>query len=132
MVKAITEAAVWSGKLLGGYEFEVGLVPAGLPYQQAPWESDDRSIAVPNTSGSLWFRITPTGHETQVAIATFAADDAVVRCDTIDVELPHRRKGIADHVYRIAVCIFEAPVIPSGTQLPGGALFWQGRASIIC
>jgi hypothetical protein len=132
MVKAIQHLELRRGDFLDDYECEVAFIPLGLPFHEAPWESDDRSISVANTSGSLWFRIYPKGSETPIAIATFAADADVVRCDSINVDEAHRRRGIANHAFWLAACFFEAPVVPSSTQLSGGQLFWHGRTSITC
>lgn len=130
MVKSIQHPEIRQGAFLEDYGCEIALIPQGFPYQQAPWDSDDRSISVPNTSGSLWFRVYPRSGQMPIAAATFAADAAVVRCDSIEVEELHRRRGIAKHAYLLAACIFEAPVVPSSTQLPGGLLFWRNRTSM--
>jgi hypothetical protein len=132
MVKAIVEAVVLSGPLFDDYRIEVAQVPSGLSYLEAPWDCDDRSVKLPKSSGTLWFRVFVGDSETVIAHAVFAADNAVARCNSIDVDERHRRREIASHLYRCAACFFDAPVVPSGTTLPGGKLFWGSRTSIIC
>lgn len=132
MVQPILAVDLQRRHLLSGYECEIGFVPLGLPYQEAPWHSDDRSITVDNCSGSLWFHIYAAESEDPIGFATFAADTKVVRCDGIEVDAAHRRQGIATAIYRLAACIFGAPVVPSPTLLNDGHLFWQHRASISC
>ena len=132
-MKLIVPPEIRSGTLFDSYHFAVALVPPRLSYLKALWEEcDDRSIAVANSSGSLWFKVFQADVEPQIAHAIFAGDDQVVRCDDINVDEPHRGKGIGHSLYRCAACIFEAPVIPSSTMLDGGERFWRGRTSIEC
>lgn len=131
VTKVILKPEILRIGFLADYDCEIGFVPYHFPYQKAPWESDDRSVSVPKTSGSLWFRIYPTGTNSLVAQATFAADSCVVRCDSIEVAPPHRRKGIANQAYLLAACAFDAPVIPSGEQSELSRLFWQNRTFIL-
>ena len=107
MTKPITEASELSGDLLEGYHLEAALVPPAYPYHLARWESDDRSISVAKTMGSMWCRVHAGDPDSFIAIATFAADDVAVRCDTIDVDAAHRCKGIATALYKVAACTFE-------------------------
>lgn len=132
MVKPISKPYSLCGDLSDDYRFEAAAIPAGLSHREAPWECDDRSVDVVNTSGSLWVRVFCDEQDTPIAVATFAADDEVVRCDTIDVNVEHRCRGIANALYHLAACLFEAPVVPSGNLLDGGEAFWRGRTSIVC
>ena len=105
-------------------------VPPGLPAIHVAREQfDDRSIAVPRESGSVWFRVWAKG-ERLAATATFAADRNAVRCDGIDVEVPYRLKGIATVLYHLASRMFAAPVIPSDVQSEDARAFWGGRSEI--
>lgn len=131
-MKAIVELRHEAVRVLDGYEFQIAMLPPNFPYRDAPWEYDDRGINIPKNSGSLWFRICTVTDSAPVGQATFAADDTAVRCETITVDEDHRGKGIASHVYTCAACIFDAPVVPSGTLLDGGERFWRGRTSIEC
>lgn len=108
------------------------LLPPRFPYDQSKWENDDRSLGVPNVSGSLWCRVYERGSNTQVAYAIFAADADVVRCDDVNVDKKHRYEGIATFLYRLAAFLFEAPVVPSNRLLDDGEKFWHGRTKIVC
>lgn len=132
-MNVITEQALRACDKLDGLYFAVAeLLPPEFPYTQSKWENDDRSLAVPKTSGSAWFRVFEVGSETQIAYAFFAADSEVVRCDDVHVDSQHRLKGIANFLYCLAACIFEAPVVPSDRLLEDGKMFWKGRTEIVC
>lgn len=125
-MRRITESSMLRGNLTENFRVEIAQVPQGCDFRAAVWECDDRSICLPNTSGSLWMRVFELQSESPIAVATFAADDQVVRCDTIEVEDDYLRKGIATALYVKASCIFGAPVIPSDDLSEDGQSFWAG------
>ena len=108
------------------------LLPPRFPYQQSNWENDDRSLEVPNVSGSIWIRAYERGKTAQVAYAFFEGDADLVRCDDVNVDEIHRRQGIATFLYRLASFLFEAPIVPSDRLLEDGVKFWRHRAKIVC
>lgn len=104
--------------------------PARLPTNDRVRDRfDDRTIAVPKAPGSVWFEV----WDPQNALAahvTFAAEGQSVRCDGIEVEQPHRRKGIATALYQLASEIFAGPVVPAQVQTIEAKMFWNGRSQI--
>lgn len=132
-MQVVSEQDVIAFDIPGGlYTAYAELLPPRFPYDQSRWENDDRSLDVPNVSGSVWCRVFERGNESQIAYAFFAADADVVRCDDVHVDEPHRRKGIANFLYRLAAFLFEAPVVPSDRLLDDGEKFWHGRTEIAC
>jgi len=133
VVKAITEQADWNGPILNdAYNVDVECLPPNFPYTESRWEYDDREIAVPKSFGSMWCKVFEPANEIPVAHAVFAADDTAVRCDSVHVDAVHRRRGIADQLYQLAACLFDATVVPSDRLLDDGELFWEGRSEIVC
>ncbi|WP_159983711.1 MULTISPECIES: hypothetical protein [unclassified Novosphingobium] len=118
--------------LFNDFVAQIALVPPGLPFDEAPWECDDRSITSEKSSGSLWFKVFRGDDLTPVGIAVFAANDSEVQCDNIEIDCLYRCKGLAKELYRLAACIFDAPVVPSKTLLDGGEKFWENRTAIHC
>lgn len=130
MLKRIAEVAARYEILAEVYTVEIVALPAGFPYQEAPWDFDDRSIEIPNKAGSLWLHVFIEDRSSIVAYAIFAGDDDVVRCSDIHVAEGHRRKGLATSLYQMAASFFEAPIVPSRMLLNDGALFWGKRTQI--
>jgi GNAT superfamily N-acetyltransferase len=114
-----------------GYVAEITVVPFGLSSDDQ-WRQvlDDRSIAVPKTYGSMSVRIYKCDGREFAAEAVFAADEAGVQCDNVEVLPSHQRKGIATWMYGIASETFGAPVIPSATRSADSLAFWGGRKMI--
>jgi hypothetical protein len=121
-------------KLSLGYCMRITEVPAGLPVEHDYRELfDENTIGVPRTMGSVWFHVYGAPAFTSCdGLAVFAADLTSVQCDNIEVEPTHRNKGLATAMYKIASYIFDAPVVPSSTQLFGGQLFWARKTQIYC
>lgn len=128
-MRIITKSSIVQCNLTANFGVQIARVPKGYDFRSTFWECDDRSIQVANTSGSVWMKVFEPHNKSPIAWATFAADHQVVRCDTIEVEYQHRRKGIATALYVIASCIFEAPVIPSDDLSQDSRLFWAGIAA---
>ena len=105
-------------------------LPPKFCYLVSPWETDDRSIGVPKTSGSLWLNVFERAEKPPVAYAVFAGDSQNVRCDDIHVDRNLRRQGLASFLYKVAADFFEAIIIPSNTQLPGGQSFWKNQREV--
>jgi GNAT superfamily N-acetyltransferase len=121
MVKAVVARTDMHGEILdGGYMVDIECLPPDFPYHLSRWEYGDRGIAVPKTSRSVWCKVFVAADEIPVAHAVFAADAAVVRCDDVHVDRDHRRRGIADQLYQLAACLFNAPVVPSDRLLDYG------------
>ena len=127
MVKAIEQFLC--GKLsdhLPGYDLECVVVPANFDVGDPRiHDYDPRSIAVPQTSGAVWFRVLVAGMDRYIGHATFAADEIAVRCDTIDISPSHKRKGIATALYDYVEEIFDALTQPSELRTEQARLFWD-------
>lgn len=130
MVKKISTLDIVHRRLFNNYVVKIATPPFGTSYRLMPWDSDERTIDVPRTSGSIWFWVFLNGDPIHIATATFAADDLVVRCDAIHVAKLHRRKGIATKLYRLASSIFQAKIVPSDVLQEDGIRFWRGRSAI--
>ncbi|WBO24320.1 hypothetical protein [Sphingomonas abietis] len=131
VTRAITSARRFQETLPQGYAAIVTLVPTGLDTQDPLRERhDDRSIDIDNTMGSVWIDVVDPENDAVVATAVFAADAQAVRCDTVDVMLPYREKGVATALYRIASRVFDAPVVPSGLLSDEAQLFWGVKTQI--
>jgi hypothetical protein len=108
------------------------LVPCNLPTQREVRElCDDRTIVVPLSSGSIWFDVFDTPSRDSIAQAVFAADDDLVRCDSIYVAEGHEERGIADRLHRLASRVFDAPVVPDEYLTEEEQRFWGDRTSIM-
>lgn len=127
MVRLVQELRKWAVDLSGGYRCDCVEVPHGTDWYQTPWECDDRSIDVPKSSGSIWFRVFFDEDTTWIASAIFAADDEFARCDDVNVDPGHQRRGIATFLYALASIIFEARVIRSDSILKDGEKLWEGK-----
>lgn len=114
-----------------GFFAVVTLVEPELP-SDSVWrhECDDRSVAVPKSHGTVSFEIFTTDSSEFVGHGVFAADHLAVQCDTIDVQIPFRRKGIASWMYLRASEVFAAPVHPSSILSHDALAFWGGRKAI--
>lgn len=112
-----------------GYFFLITIVPPGLPVDHPARERfDDRSIDLPHELGSAWIIARQNGREgTIVATATFAATREAVRCDSVEVDKKHRRRGIATALYDLAARVFERPVEPSDNLSEDAKAFWSSR-----
>lgn len=130
-MKKVFEVSGFKGELIAGYNFRGTLVPPNLPASHdVRQECDDRSIKVPSSSGSLWLWVEDINTASNIAVAVFGADDEVVRCDTIEVDPKHQRKGIASALYESASHLFKASVVPSSDRTDDAVAFWAGRTSI--
>lgn len=117
--------------LLDDFVVTISRIPLGLETQNRIREAyDDRSIHVDNTTGSIWFHVEVRSTREVTAIAVFAADSLVVRCDTIEVMPKYRRRGVATALYRIASREFAAPVVPSGVLSSEASAFWGENTQI--
>lgn len=128
MLEGCPDVDCFAGEVIPGYKFRCALVPCGLSTTHPARElCDDRSIAVPMSAGSLWCWVEDVSNSAAVAQAVFGADGSVIRCDTVNVDLAHRRKGIAWTLYVIASSLLKAPAVPSDLRSPDAVAFWAGR-----
>ena len=131
MFEKINEVKIFTAGPCGdhGYFFDVAVVPSKLPFNHPARDRfDDRAIAVPNELGSVW--VTVYSHEDKssiAAVATFAATNDSVRCDSVEVNLTHRRRGVATPLYDLASKVFELPIVPSDTLSEDAKAFWSNR-----
>lgn len=111
-----------------GYVVKIAFVPYGLPDDHA-WRGlyDDRLIAVPAMAGSVWMTLFTAEDQRCAGAATFAADALAVRCDTITIGLPFRRRGLASRLYELAGSLFEASVVPGALLSADAIAFWRAR-----
>ena len=94
-----------------------------------PENLDDRSIGVPKTHGSVWARVYDQQNNI-VGHATLASDGVAGRCDTIEIDKQHRRKGLATKIYKIASHVFGCPIVPSDTLTQDAKNFWGNQTHI--
>jgi hypothetical protein len=119
-------------KVVERYDAMVTEVPSGLdPNDPARERFDDRSIDVPHDNGSVWIEVRDPEKGELVAIAVFGADAKVVRCDTVEVTLHYRRKGVATALYRLASSLFKAPVVPTDNLSADAVAFWGQQSEIV-
>ncbi|MEL7831333.1 hypothetical protein AAG604_04145 [Citromicrobium bathyomarinum] len=131
MTRAITTARRFQETLPQGYAAIVTLIPAGLDSQDPLREShDDRSIDIDKTMGSVWIDVVNPADDAMIAMAVFAADAQAVRCDTVNVMPPYRKKAVATALYKIASRVFDAPVVPSGLLSDEAQMFWGVKTQI--
>ena len=132
MTEPILSPAQFQEILPQGHIATVTRVPSGLDMQDALRGSyDDRSIDVAKTMGSIWFYVKDGASDAMVATAVFAADELVVRCDTVEVKPAYQKSGVARAIYQIASREFVAPVVPSAVLSPDAVRFWGVKTQII-
>jgi hypothetical protein len=115
---------------LPGYRFPCVVLPpnTGVSHPLGH-DHDDRGIEVPKDWGSLWVQILDEDGNYLGGAATFAASEKSVMCDTIDVPMKHRCKGIATYLYDLAEEVFGVPADPSTLLSPEAEAFWAKRRS---
>ena len=132
MTIPISKTHQWNIPVIRRYDAKITEVPYGLHARDTTRECfDDRSIGVAHDMGSIWIYVFEPETGALVANAVFGADNAVVRCDTIEVMLAYRGKGVAKALYQLASCIFEAPVVPSTILSPDAVKFWGKKTQIV-
>ena len=113
------------------YQATVTELPPGVTHTHPLTDIlDPRAITVPNTAGAIHILIETQDRKHIVATAVFAADEDVVRCDSIDVMPDFRRQGVATGLYKLASRIFRAPVVPSDNQTEDAKAFWGIKKKI--
>jgi len=114
-----------------GFVAVVTAVPSGLP-DNSIWRQDldDRSVSVPSSYGTVSFAVYTSDGKDLVGLGVFAADHTGVQCDSIDVQIPYRRRGVASWMYLRASEVFGAPVHPSPIRSDDALLFWGDREAI--
>jgi hypothetical protein len=88
---------------------------------------DDRSVDLPKSWGTIWFRVRDTTCGGHIGHATFAASPLSVICDTIHIDDDHRRRGIATQLYDLAEKVFAVPAVPSHILSDEAEAFWAKR-----
>jgi GNAT superfamily N-acetyltransferase len=128
------EALTYEFIALPSLIFEVILVPPNsLEMGFGGEDLDSRSIDVPKSNGSIWFRVyTLEIEKVFVAHATFAASAETVQCDTISVMEKYRRQGVATVLYDLAAEVFEGEVVPSNNLTEEAIRFWENRSHNVC
>lgn len=112
-----------------GVQITATFVPPGLPSSHNLRAIfDDRTIAVLKSEGTLWLNGTVRGHH--IAHAYFGVGSTQICCDTVDVHLNYRRKGLATAMYDFAEDLVARPAVQSEVFLSTDApRFWDKRRS---
>lgn len=128
MVLRIDVARTLIVNLDKAYQVEIAFVPPGLP-DDHPLRGryDDRSISVPASAGSLWMTLVTSEERHFAGAAIFAADEAIVRCDTIEIVGRFRRRGLASCLYELAAIFTKAPIAPGALLSADAIAFWRAR-----
>lgn len=132
MILKITIPTMYEEHFAPLYQVTVTELPPGLSASH-PLTGilDSRSIKVPKTAGAIHLLVETRDHKQMIGVAVFAADEDVVRCDSIEVMPDYRRQGVATGLYRLASRIFRGPVVPSDELNENDKAFWGSRTEIV-